>query len=117
MTMDNKVEKPWGYYTVLLDQTFSKVKSLTVKAGNKISLQTHKERDEYWVVVSGKGFVMLNDKRFDAPLGSYIYIPSGCKHRLCAEEEDITIIEVQLSKSGQCQEEDIVRYEDDYNRI
>ena len=48
------------------------------------------------------------------PVGEYAYIPRGTIHRLCGGENGIKLIEVQR---GICEEDDIVRIEDDYGRL
>jgi mannose-6-phosphate isomerase-like protein (cupin superfamily) len=47
--------------------------------------------------------------------GEYCYVPRQCKHRISNEgSDDLVIIEVQFgSYTG---EDDIVRYEDDFDR-
>lgn len=48
--------------------------------------------------------------------GEYIHIPRGERHRLANPgAEEVEIIEVQLGDAFS--EDDIVRYEDDYQRL
>ena len=49
-----KTERPWGYYRVLHQVPGTKVKELTVEPGQKLSMQRHKGRSEYWIVSEGK---------------------------------------------------------------
>ena len=48
-----KVEKPWGYELIwaLTDVYCGKV--LFVKAGESLSLQFHREKDESWLIQPG----------------------------------------------------------------
>lgn len=108
-------DRPWGSFYVLADQTNTKVKRLVVKPGQRLSLQSHKLRDEHWVVVAGTARVTLDDKTFDLTYGQHAYIPRGTRHRLaCVGDETVEIIEVQVGDDFP--EEDIVRFADDYNR-
>jgi cytidyltransferase-like protein len=48
-----KTERPWGYYRVLHEVPGMKVKELTVNPGEKLSMQRHQHRSEYWIVAEG----------------------------------------------------------------
>ena len=48
-----KTERPWGYYRVLHEVPGMKVKELTIEPGQKLSMQRHQHRAEYWIVSSG----------------------------------------------------------------
>jgi mannose-1-phosphate guanylyltransferase len=52
--------RPWGTYTVLEESNGYKIKRIEVKPGKRLSLQTHKYRNEHWVVVSGIATVEVN---------------------------------------------------------
>jgi mannose-6-phosphate isomerase len=112
--------RPWGHFQVLADELTHKVKSITVEAGKRLSLQRHGKRSEYWVCVSGQGKVTLGDtldnlKTFGFGLGGYIYIPIHFIHRVEADtDRDLTFIEVQ--QGFYFGEDDIERFEDDYGR-
>ena len=56
-----KVEKPWGYELIwaLTDVYCGKV--LFVKAGHSLSLQFHREKDESWLVQSGRAKLELGE--------------------------------------------------------
>ncbi len=112
---DPKEERPWGYFEVLLDLPHTKVKRLVVNPGQRLSLQSHKLREEHWVIVSGPARVTLNQQVRDFNYGEHVYIGRGVKHRLAAPgSQAIEIIETQIGEDFP--EEDIIRYEDDYNR-
>ena len=59
--MQNKVEKPWGWYKDLERHHNLVIKKLHVNPGQKISLQKHFERDEFWYVLSGIGKVQIDN--------------------------------------------------------
>lgn len=109
------VYRPWGTYTVLVDQAGFKVKRIEVKPGASLSLQMHHHRSEHWVVVSGTAKVLNGDRELLVSTNESTYIPVGQRHRL--ENPgilDLVLIEVQ---SGQyLGEDDIVRFDDVYGR-
>lgn len=108
-------ERPWGKFEILRDSETYKSKTITVAPGQQISYQSHAKREEHWIIVSGEGSVILNDETIPVKRGSYVHIPQGAKHRVRANKSGpLHFIEVQLgSYFG---EDDIVRYEDDYQR-
>ncbi len=107
--------RPWGAYWVLEDAPTHKVKRLQVTPGERLSLQYHHHRQEYWLVIAGVATVTVDDRTWKAPVGETIHIPQGAKHRLGnTGSQPVEIIEVQLgSYFG---EDDIVRLQDDYQR-
>lgn len=108
--------RPWGWYENLYSSDKSyKVKRLYVSPNQRISLQYHNNRSEHWVVVEGNGAVTLEDDCIEVSVGNYIFIPLESTHRVQSGDDGIMIIEVQQGSS--CEEEDIVRLDDDYNRV
>ncbi len=109
------VHRPWGSYTVLEDAPDCKVKRLTVKPGQVLSLQMHHRRSEHWTVVRGTAKVRVGDEEKLLHRNQSVYIPMETKHRLeNPTDEDIALIEVQCG--DYFGEDDIVRYEDVYGR-
>jgi len=108
-------ERPWGTYTVLEENRNYKIKRIEVNPGQRLSLQMHHHRSEHWIVVSGSASVTCGDQEFIINVNESTFIPIGKPHRLRNPGIiPLTIIEVQ---SGEyLGEDDIVRYEDDYNR-
>jgi mannose-6-phosphate isomerase len=107
--------RPWGSFHVLDEKPGSKVKRLVVTPGGRLSLQSHKHRWEHWTVVCGTATVTVGDSVKAMARGQSIDIPLGEKHRLeNLHEGDVEIIEVQFG--DYLGEDDIVRYEDVYNR-
>ena len=111
-----KVEKPWGYELIwaLTDVYCGKV--LFVRAGQSLSLQFHREKDESWLVQSGRAKLELGNvgdsvlkAEVVGPGAAFHYTP-GTVHRVTAIE-DTTILEVSTP-----QLEDVVRLEDAYGR-
>jgi mannose-6-phosphate isomerase len=111
-----RVEKPWGHELIwaLTDTYCGKV--LFVRAGHALSLQFHREKDESWLVQSGRAKLELGDAGQGAlaeevvgPGYAFHYRP-GTVHRVTALE-DTTILEVSTP-----QLDDVVRLEDAYGR-
>mgnify|MGYP001166374439 FL=1 len=107
--------REWGSFKVLLDEEYIKVKKIVVNSGKRLSLQLHKKRDEHWFVVSGFGTLELNGESFDISSGDSFDIKKYQTHRVRASGlNELVIIETQ---TGVCQEDDIIRIEDDYGRV
>lgn len=113
---DNVVSyRPWGKYEVLMDEPRLKVKRITVYPGAKLSLQSHQQRAEHWVVVKGVAKVTNGDREFEVLENEGTYIPKTVKHRLENPGQiNLEIVEVQIG--DYLEEDDIVRYDDDYQR-
>ena len=111
-----KIDKPWGYELIwaLTDDYCGKL--LFVKAGESLSLQFHREKDESWLIHAGRAAVELGGvgekvlkEEVVAPGAAFRFQP-GTVHRVTAIE-DTTIIEVSTA-----QIDDVVRLEDAYGR-
>jgi mannose-6-phosphate isomerase-like protein (cupin superfamily) len=108
-------ERPWGAWYVLDEGPRFKVKKILVKPGKRLSLQSHRFREEHWTVVSGEAVVEVDDIMYQLGSGQMITVPMGAKHRLSnTTAADLLVIEVQLGQSTA--EDDITRYADDYGR-
>jgi mannose-6-phosphate isomerase len=110
------VERPWGNYTILYADETCQVKKLVVNPGKRLSLQSHKFRAEHWYIVQGQGIAVLDGAEIILKPGDSIDVPIESKHRIsCISEIDLVFIEVQSGSSFE--EDDIVRYEDDFGRL
>ena len=112
-----KMEKrPWGKFFVIEEHRDYKIKRIEVEPGNRLSYQYHKFRSEVWVIISGTGKVIIEDKVKSFKKGDIIKISKGSKHRIINDgKEQVVFIEVQTGTYFG--EDDIVRISDDYNRI
>jgi mannose-6-phosphate isomerase len=107
--------RPWGYYEVLKDEPFFKVKKIVVNPGKRLSLQRHQRRSEHWFIVQGLASITLDDALLQVPAGKAVDIPCGTKHRIAnAGSQDIAFIEIQTG--DYFGEDDIERLEDDFGR-
>ena len=110
-----KVYRPWGHYEAIDQGDGYQVKRLVVDAGKRISLQRHQHRSEHWVVVRGSARVTLETTTFDLATNESTYIAAGGIHRLeNAGFQPLEVIEVQTG--AYLGEDDIERFEDDFNR-
>lgn len=108
--------RPWGMFEVLLDAPECKVKRITVSPEQRLSYQSHQKRQEQWTVVKGNLTVIIDGREHTVYTGKSIHIPWGSKHRAWNKTDSIVqFIEVQTGTYFG--EDDIFRYEDDYERI
>ena len=113
--LHRKVFRPWGHYDSLDNGDGFQVKRITVKPGQKLSLQMHHHRAEHWVVVRGTAKVTRGDETLLLGENESTYIPLGTRHRLeNPGKVDLEVIEVQ--SGSYLGEDDIVRFEDSYGR-
>jgi len=107
--------RPWGYYDCIDVGARFQVKHITVNPGASLSLQLHYHRAEHWVVVTGSAEVTCDDKVILLSENESTYIPLGKKHRLYNPGRvPLEIIEVQ--SGSYLGEDDIVRFDDKYQR-
>ncbi len=110
-----QVHRPWGSYESIGQGPRYQVKRLIVKPGESLSLQMHHHRAEHWVVVSGTARVTCDDKSFLLTENQSTYIPVGTTHRL--ENPGSILLElIEVQSGSYLGEDDIVRFEDRYNR-
>jgi mannose-6-phosphate isomerase len=109
-------ERPWGRFFVIHDEPTYKLKRIEVDPGKRLSYQYHHKRSEAWTIVDGVGYITIDGVVKNHSKGETVLIPQGAKHRIENKGlEKVVFIEVQTgSYFG---EDDIVRIEDDYNRI
>ncbi len=109
------VYRPWGTYTLMETAPTHKIKNIIVLPEKTLSLQLHHHRSEHWVVVTGMACVQVERKRFYLRQGESTFIKAGMKHRLSNPGKiPLEIIEVQLGE--RVDEDDIVRFDDEYGR-
>jgi mannose-1-phosphate guanylyltransferase/mannose-6-phosphate isomerase len=107
--------RPWGTYEVLSSGEGYLVKVLSVLPGAILSLQSHNHRSENWTVVQGVARVTLGEEILDKVTGEGVHVPVKTMHRIeNPGTEMLRIVEVQMG--AVLEENDIVRYEDNYGR-
>ena len=111
-----RVEKPWGWELIWAHADAYVGKILFIRAGESLSLQFHREKDESWYVESGRARLELGETGQEAldeevvTAGACFRYRPGTVHRVTALE-DTTILEVSTPHL-----EDVVRLEDQYGR-
>ena len=112
----DKEERPWGRFYVLHNESNYKIKKIEVEPGHRLSYQYHNFRSEFWVIINGEAKINIDGVESKFSKGQTITIPIGAKHRIQNNrEEKLVFIEVQTGTYFG--EDDIQRYEDDYDRV
>jgi mannose-1-phosphate guanylyltransferase/mannose-6-phosphate isomerase len=110
-----RVYRPWGYYEGIDSGDRFQVKRITVKPGEKLSLQMHHHRAEHWIVVSGTARVTCGEKSILLAENESTYIPLGTTHRL-ENPGKLPLHLIEVQSGSYLGEDDIVRFEDIYQR-
>jgi mannose-1-phosphate guanylyltransferase len=111
-----EVFRPWGSYDSINNGDRYQVKRITVKPGEKLSVQMHHHRAEHWIVVAGTAKVTNGDETFLLTENESTYIPIGIVHALeNPGKVPLELIEVQ--SGSYLGEDDIVRFSDRYGRV
>lgn len=113
--LNQKCQRPWGQYKKLFQESGVWVKRVEVKPRARLSLQKHKHRSEKWIIVSGQGLVILNEKRRKVKPGSVIDVPLGTIHRI-GNTGHKKLIFIEVACGNFLSEKDIIRLQDDYQR-
>ena len=90
-------EKSWGSFRVLDVETRSLTIKVTLNAGHSMNYHSHKNRDEVWVVISGKGKTIVDGMEQNITVGDVVTMQAGCRHTVFAQTE-LQLIEVQLGE-------------------
>ena len=110
--------RPWGWYKNVEghDHNGFKMKRIAVYPGKRLSLQSHNNREEHWVIVKGSGIVQLGQNFIKVKKGNHVHIPVQVLHRVENTGEDL--LEFTETQIGEyLGEDDIIRYEDDFGRV
>ena len=114
--MSHVVEKPWGHELIWAETDQYVGKILHIKAGEALSLQYHRVKDETIMVLSGRMTLIYfaegepPKSRELAPRETF-RITTGMRHRYLAIE-DTELLEVSTTEL-----DDVVRLEDRYGRV
>ena len=108
-------ERPWGMYEVLAEGEGYKVKRIEVQPGQRLSLQMHQSRSEHWVIVAGEALVTVGDRDIHLRAHEDTIIPLRTKHRV-ANHASTPLVFIEVQCGTYLGEDDITRFEDDYNR-
>ena len=109
------VYRPWGHYDSIDNGKRHQVKRITVKPGEKLSVQMHHHRAEHWVVVAGTAVVTRDEETLTLSENESVYLPIGCVHAL-ENRGKIPLELIEVQSGSYLGEDDIVRFEDRYGR-
>ncbi|WP_436397421.1 mannose-1-phosphate guanylyltransferase/mannose-6-phosphate isomerase [Roseobacter sp. S98] len=110
-----RFHRPWGWYETLCLGNRFQVKRIMVKPGGILSLQSHVHRSEHWIVVAGTARVTIGETEQLLTENQSVYIPLGEVHRM-ENPGQLPMYLIEVQTGAYLGEDDIVRYEDIYNR-
>ena len=110
-----RVHRPWGWYETIDSGERFQVKRITVNPGQALSLQMHHHRSEHWVVVSGAAKIVTEGGEALLFENQSAYVKVGETHRL-ENPGTIPLEIIEVQSGSYLGEDDIVRFEDRYNR-
>ncbi|WP_051107930.1 phosphomannose isomerase type II C-terminal cupin domain [Actinomadura atramentaria] len=105
--------RPWGRFEQFTLNEPSTVKLIHVDAGQRLSLQRHRDRDELWVALDPGAVFEVAGRRILPEVGERVLIRAGETHRLGSSGPAVRIMEIAF---GDFDEDDIERLEDSYGR-
>lgn len=111
-----EVYRPWGKYDAIDHGGRYQVKRISVKPGEKLSLQMHHHRAEHWIVVSGTAKVTNGERTFLVTENESTFIPVGAVHAL-ENPGKVTLELIEVQSGSYLGEDDIVRLQDRYGRV
>ncbi len=109
-----RVEKPWGHELIWAETARYVGKVLHIKAGERLSRQYHRVKDETLLLQSGEMVLEIgpdgsvDERRMRA--GDVFHVVPGTIHRMVAVT-DVDVVEVSTPEL-----DDVVRLEDVYGR-
>ena len=110
------VYRPWGLLSSIDDGERYAVKRVSVRPGEKLSLQLHHNRAEHWIVVQGTAKVTRGEETFYLTENQSTYLPTGIKHSL-ENPGKINLELIEVRSGSYLGEDDIIRFEDRYGRV
>ena len=114
------VFSPWGWYQTLVIAKTYHVKQIRIDQGQRLSLQKHVYRSEYWIIIKGTALVTCGSATTKLTAGNSTFITAGQVHRIAnhitnPDNAELIVLEIQIGKYFG--EDDIIRLADDYGRI
>jgi mannose-6-phosphate isomerase len=107
--------RPWGSWHILDNGPGYQVKRIVVDPHKRLSYQTHEHRAEHWVVVTGKATCVIDGETVVRGVGECVDIALRQPHRICNDEDD-TLVIIEVQRGDYLGEDDIIRLEDDFGR-
>lgn len=106
--------RPWGSFRRFTLNEPTTVKILSVTRDEENSLQSHKNRDEFWRVLTGDLEIVIGEETHHAHPGDEFWVSAGTPHRLRGVGDDNRVLEIAF---GTFDENDIDRINDKYGRV
>ena len=106
--------RPWGKFEQFTHNQPCTVKILEIHPHQRLSLQSHHYREEWWIALDDGVIAEVNGLRQILQRGEQLFVPKQSKHRITAGERAVRVLEIAF---GHFDEQDITRYEDDFGRI
>jgi len=114
-TTDRIVPKPWGSERIFAANGKYAAKLITIRAGETLSLQYHRTKEETIHVLSGTLGMETEEQGEQVLLalgpGETFHVSPGTRHRMFADGEDVLVVEVSSPEL-----DDVVRLADRYGR-
>jgi len=82
----NRVDKPWGYEKRIAIADKYMTTQFYIMEECSLPLHYHKEKDETLHVISGEGYIYLDDERIKIGNGDVIHILPPKKHKIVSKE-------------------------------
>ena len=108
--------RPWGWFRNLNQGDGFRVKKLHLNPQSSISLQKHQKRSEHWVIVKGVAKIIIGKEQFICKKNESVFVPKGKKHRIINDSKKNCLEIIEVQSGNYCEEDDIIRYADDWNR-
>jgi mannose-6-phosphate isomerase-like protein (cupin superfamily) len=112
----SRTVRPWGEYYGWDSGRGWNLKTIYIKAGKRVSLQYHRHREEWWLLVSGDANATVGEGKearvIQLKKGEVFRVGKMEVHRLASKKGGI-VVEVAY---GKFDESDIVRLHDDHGR-
>jgi mannose-6-phosphate isomerase len=109
-------KRPWGHYEDFAQNKKCTVRLHTVRPNQRMSLQRHLKRDEFFVPLDIGVSYILGETEVSTNPGDYVLVPRGQWHRIINKTaRPVRILEVAFGTYDQVN--DIQRKSDDYGRV
>ena len=107
--------RPWGWFQSLAVGEGFQAKQIVVNPGGSLSLQSHRHRSEHWILVQGTAKVTIDETVRILRENQSVFVPLGAIHRL-ENPGPFPLVLIEVQVGFYLGEDDIVRYEDLYER-
>uniref|UniRef100_UPI003BA9A258 mannose-1-phosphate guanylyltransferase/mannose-6-phosphate isomerase n=1 Tax=Stappia sp. TaxID=1870903 RepID=UPI003BA9A258 len=104
--------RPWGSREEIASGERFQVQEIEIKPGASLTEQSHVNRAEHWVVVSGTLEITIEGERHLITENQSAYAPVGARHRLANPGRVATRV-IEIQSGAYIGDDDIVRYADE----